>query len=112
MRTGTKNVPSHPLWRKALGRPGDWMIRIPNPRVPQPGVRWIGPLLVAASVAVSWPAFSGAVGEGGRSVSSGLYLGAVSIVLMAWSFVLALRILILELPPFSWRVWLCGLGCF
>ena len=45
---------------------------------------------------MAWPAFAGAIGEGGGSVQFGLFIGAASIVLMAWSFVLALRVRFLE----------------
>lgn len=77
--------------RRALGRPTDWW---PGPFVaPQlrPKLGWLGPALILISVIGSWPAFSGAIGEGGGSVQYGLWVGAASILLMAWSFVLALR---------------------
>ncbi len=51
---------------------------------------------MAASVVVGWFAFAGATGEEGGSVALGLFVGAASIVLMAWSFVLAVRIRVLE----------------
>ena len=91
-----KTVFTHPLWRKAVGDWSDWKIRVPTFRGPQPGLHWIGPIMVVASLAVSWPAFSGALGEHGSSVRNGLFLGAVAILLMTWSFVLALRLRILE----------------
>ncbi len=81
--------------RQLLGRPSDWHLRRPHLVVPNPGIHWIGPLLLVASVAVSWLAFDGALGEDG-SVAFGLFIGAASIVLMAWSFVLAVRIRLLE----------------
>ncbi len=57
----------------------------------------IGPLAVLSSLAVSWPAFAGATGEGGDgTVAFGLWVGAASILLMSWSFLLALRPRILE----------------
>ena len=43
----------------------------------------------------TWPAFAGTAGEDG-DVSFALYIGSVSILLMAWSFVLAVRIPRLE----------------
>ncbi len=55
----------------------------------------IGPLAVIASVALSWPAFAGAGGDGGN-VAFGLFVGAAAIILMAWSFVLAVRLPFLE----------------
>jgi predicted ferric reductase len=51
--------------------------------------------MVLASLAASWPAFSGATGEGGN-VALGLWVGAISILLMSWSFLLALRPKVLE----------------
>lgn len=79
------------LGRTALGRPGDWNLRRPTVRLPRPGRHWLGPFAIAASVLVSWPAFAGAIGEEGGNVQYGLWVGAASILLMAWSFVLALR---------------------
>lgn len=84
-----------PLWRRALGRPADWRIQRPQPRRPHPGLHWVGPLVVFVTALVSWPAFAGATGEDG-SVAFGLWIGSVSIVLMAWSFILAIRISWLE----------------
>lgn len=55
----------------------------------------LGPLAVIASLAASWPAFAGATGEDGN-VAFGLWVGAVSILLMSWSFILAFRPRILE----------------
>jgi len=81
--------------RDVLGRPSDWHLRRPRLVPPTPGVHWIGLLLMIASIAVSWLAFDGAVGEDG-SVAFGLFIGAASIVLMAWSFILAVRIRLLE----------------
>ena len=84
-----------PLWRRALGKPSDWQLRRPHIALPKPGLHWTGPLAIAASVAVSWFAFAGATGEEGN-VAFGLFIGAASILLMAWSFVLAVRIRLLE----------------
>ncbi len=55
----------------------------------------LGPLAVVVSVVASWPAFAGATGEDGN-VALGLWVGAASILLMSWSFLLALRPRILE----------------
>ena len=78
-----------------LGRPSDWHLRRPTlPRI-HLGPNLLGPLAVLASCLVSWPAFAGATGEDGN-VALGLWVGAVSILLMAWSFILALRPKILE----------------
>ena len=59
-------------------------------------MHWLGPLAVVGSAAAAWPAFAGAVGEGGGSVAFGLFIGAASIILMAWSFVLAIRVKAIE----------------
>jgi predicted ferric reductase len=50
---------------------------------------------MVASVAVSWFAFSGAQGENG-SVQLALFIGATSIMLMTWSFILSYRSRMLE----------------
>jgi predicted ferric reductase len=55
----------------------------------------VGPIVVMASVLVGWFAFTGAVGEEG-SATLGLFVGAASIQLMAWSNLLAVRIKWLE----------------
>lgn len=82
--------------RLMAGRRSDWRLVRPRVRRPTPGLAWLGPLLVAASVAVSWFAFAGTPGDEGGDVSFGLFIGAASIVLMAWSFLLAVRIPVLE----------------
>lgn len=47
-----------------LGSRGEWRLEVPRrPRPPTPGLHWLGPVLVLASVVAIWPAFSGAVGE-------------------------------------------------
>ncbi len=79
-----------------LGRPADWQLRRPHIGRPSPGLHWLGPLTVLGTILLSWPAFAGAIGEHGESVQFGLFIGAVSIVLMAWSFLLALRVRHLE----------------
>jgi predicted ferric reductase len=79
-----------------LGSRGQWRLEVPRrPRRVTPGLHWLGPVLILASVVAIWPAFSGAVGEE-DSAAFALYIGAVSITLMAWSFVLAIRIRLLE----------------
>ena len=82
-----------------LGTPSDWQLRKPSLRPPRLGIHLIGPLAVAASVVLSWFAFSSATGDG-ANVAFGLFIGAASIVLMAWSFVLAIRLRFLE-PVFG-----------
>lgn len=94
-RQGRKSAATR-LARIVIGTRRDW--RLERPRLPRPSMprlSWVGPLAVVASLLISWPAFSGAVGEDG-SVSFGLFVGAVSIMLMSWSFVLALRLRVLE----------------
>jgi predicted ferric reductase len=83
------------LGRSAIGRRRDWSV--PRPRLSAfPKAGWIGSAMVLASVLVGWFAFAGAQGEEGGSVALGLFVGAASIVLMAWSFILAVRIRWLE----------------
>lgn len=61
----------------------------------QPGLHWVGPLSIVGTVVVSWFAFEGARGKNG-GVALGLWLGSASILLMAWSFLLAVRLSRLE----------------
>ena len=85
----------HHLGRAALGRRADWLIARPR-RATIARRAWIGPAIIAATTLAGWWAFTGARGEGGGSVALGLFVGAASIVLMAWSNVLAVRIRPLE----------------
>ncbi len=81
------------LGRLLLGRRRDWAV--PRPRWGAiTGLAWLGPLAVVASTVAGWFAFAGATGDG--QVALGLFVGAASIVLMAWSFLLAIRIRALE----------------
>ena len=93
--TETRIPTDQPFRRRALGRPRDWNLRLPRRPRARPRLGWLGPLAIVGSVTVSWPAFSGATGEDG-SVAFGLFIGATSILLMAWSFVLAVRLRPLE----------------
>ncbi len=79
----------------ALGARSDWQLRRPAVRAPRLGIHLVGPVAVLASIAGSWFAFAGATGDGGN-VAFGLFIGAASIILMAWSFVLAVRLRFLE----------------
>ncbi len=91
MRTGVDRLSS--LARLMIGRRRDWAV--PRPRWGAvTGAAWLGPLAVVASTVVGWFAFAGAAGDG--QVALGLFVGAASIVLMAWSFLLAVRIRFLE----------------
>ena len=84
----------HPVLRFIFGSRTDWRLdHAPRPRI-SPSMSWLGPILIVASLIVSWPAFAGARGEG--AVALGFWLGAVSILLMSWSFILALRLKLLE----------------
>jgi predicted ferric reductase len=79
--------PAHRL----LGTRSDWRLVKPSePRLGRLGLAVVGPVAIASSVAVSWLAFSGAQGKDGP-VAFGLFIGAISVLLMAWSFVLAMR---------------------
>lgn len=78
-----------------VGRSSDWQIRRPSVRLPRLGIHLLGPILVITSVLGSWFAFAGATGGEGN-VAFGLFVGAAAILLMAWSFVLAVRLRFLE----------------
>lgn len=85
-----------PSLRSLMGTRADWrLVRPARPRPPRPGPHWVGPAVVVATVFCSWPAFAGTAGKRG-DVSFGLYIGSVSIVAMAWTFVLAVRLRPLE----------------
>jgi predicted ferric reductase len=78
-----------------LGSWSDWHVRRPSlPRI-RVGLHTLGPLAVIASSVASWFAFAGATGEEGN-VAFGLWVGAVAILLMSWSFILAFRPRVLE----------------
>lgn len=77
-----------------LGTRSDWSIA--RPQLPRhPSVGWLGPLAIIITSAGSYLPFIGATGDDG-SVTLSLFAGAASIVLMAWSFVLALRLRVIE----------------
>jgi len=78
------------LLRSAIGHRSDWMPRRPEFKPMRVGVHWIGPIILVASLAVSWKPYQGA--DGVRPLAGfAQYVGTVSIMLMAWSFVLAIR---------------------
>lgn len=82
-----------------IGGRNDWRLRKPSrPSAPRPGRHLIGPAVAIATLAVGWFAFAGAVGEEdeGGNVGLALFVGAVSIQMMAWSNILAVRIKALE----------------
>jgi predicted ferric reductase len=61
-----------------------------------PGVHWTGPALVFLTLVLPWPAFRGATGEDG-DVSVAFFVGACAISAMAWGFVLASRLRVVEI---------------
>ena len=70
--------------RRVLGTRSDWSLR-PAVHLRPTRHHWVGPTLLVVSVLVGWVPF---VGE---PSSVGLWAGTTSIVLMAWSFLLAVR---------------------
>lgn len=78
-----------------LGTRSDWRIHRPErPALPHAGIHWIGPIVAIGSVLIGWFAFANAVGDDG--VGFALFIGAASILLMAWSNLLSTRALFLE----------------
>jgi predicted ferric reductase len=85
-----------PFVKKALGTPGDWRLRRPAPlALPRIGISWIGPVVLIVATVIGWFAFADAVGEE-DPVAFALFIGSVSILLMAWSNILSTRLRILE----------------
>lgn len=82
------------LVRFFFGRRTDW--HLTAPRIPRLHLHrgTIGPLIVTVTSILGWPAFSGATGQG--NVGLGLWVGSVAIMLMSWSFILAVRVKFLE----------------
>lgn len=79
-----------------VGTRGDWRLHRPStPSFPRLGMHWLGPLLLIVATAVGWFAFVDAVGEE-DNVSFALFIGSVSILLMAWSNALSTRLRVLE----------------
>lgn len=78
-----------------LGRRDDWHLTTPWIRRPRLAMHWLGPLAMLSTTVGSWFAFGGTNGLTPSSTFS-MWVGAVSILLMAWSFVLALRVRVLE----------------
>lgn len=88
-------VSAQRMLRGMVGSPADWNLRKPVLFIPRPVLGWVGPILIAVSVAASWPAFS-VVADRRGYVAWGFFVGTASIILMSWSFVLSLRPRILE----------------
>lgn len=82
--------------RRVLGRRHDWRLKVPNVRILRPHLGWVGPLLVLVTTVFAMIASTGGSGPGGNGSASGLTIGAASLTLMAWSFVLAVRIPLIE----------------
>jgi len=102
--------------RLLTGRLSDWRIRRPQvPSAPRPSLSWTGPAVAAGSVLAGWWAFKDAVGRE-ENVAFALFIGSVSIMLMAWSNILSTRALLLE-PLFGgldrvykWHRWFGALS--
>lgn len=74
--------------RSALvGYSRDWAVTSPRPWRHGVSLESLGPVLVVASCLVWWFPYAGA----GRTSAVGLFTGTVAVVLMTWSFVLAVR---------------------
>ena len=83
------------LAKRLAGSRDDWRIHRPErPVLPHVGIHWIGPIVAIGSVLIGWFAFANAVGDDG--VGFALFIGAASILLMAWSNLLSTRALFLE----------------
>ena len=81
--------------RTMIGRPHDWRLRRPvAPKIPARGPHWIGPAMALFSTLVGWFAFNDTIGRSGTAFA--LFIGSVSIMLMAWSNLLSTRISALE----------------
>lgn len=86
----------HPIVKTLVGRRTDWRLYRPAPPArPHFGVSWIGPLVLIAATLIGWVAFKDAVGDEGN-VAFALFIGSVSILLMAWSNLLSTRWRVLE----------------
>lgn len=94
------------------GNRDDWRLRVPaRPRVAPPGASWLGPALVLLTSLIGWIPLSAAEGKEG-DVAFALFIGSVSIMFMAWSNVLSVRLTWLE-PLFGgldkayrWHRWI------
>ncbi|KAB7745556.1 hypothetical protein GA707_06485 [Nostocoides sp. F2B08] len=80
------------LARTLAGRPQDWAVTLPRPWRHGLSPASLGPLLVLVSAVVWWVPYTAT----DRTVALGLFTGSVAVVLMAWSFVLAIRLRWLE----------------
>ena len=99
------------LARVLAGTPRDWRIGRPaTPSPPRPGVHWAGPIVAVGSTVVGWWAFKDAIGKD-DPVAFALFIGSVSIMLMAWSNILSTRAKVLEVAfggldrMYRWHRW-------
>lgn len=92
MTPRTRGARAQSLLRTLLGRPRDWAVTPPRPWRHGASVASVGPLLVVASCLIWWWPYTGT----DTTVALGLFTGTVAIVLMSWSFVLAVRLRWLE----------------
>lgn len=85
-----------PVLERLLGSRADWRLQRPaRPGRPHPGLAWVGPSVLIGATATGWFAFADAVGRE-DDVSFALFIGSVSVLLMAWSNILATRLPVLE----------------
>lgn len=104
------------LFTTLVGKREDWKLHRPRQmNRPHLGLSSVGPVAMIAGTAVGWFAFKDAVGEE-DPVAFALFIGAVSIVLMAWSNLLSTRLWFLE-PIFggldrmyAWHRWFGALS--
>ncbi len=93
---GSKVEIAESVVRRLVGRPRDWRLERPvAPNPPSPGLHWTGPIIAVATMIVGWFAFKDARGDE-SNVGFALFIGSVSILLMAWSNILATRLSLLE----------------
>lgn len=83
-------------WQRMIGTREQWHLHRPHLRPPRPHRSWVGPAFVLATLLVSWYAMSTSTGPSGDAESSGLTVGIIAMMLMAWCLVLAVRIRWLE----------------
>jgi len=84
--------------RTMAGRPSDWRLERPStPNAPRVGLHWVGPIFAVASMLVGWLVFKDAQSkERDGMVGFALFIGSVSILLMAWSNILSTRLRVIE----------------
>ena len=79
------------ILRALWGDRSDWRLRFPlRPNAPRLRLSWVGPIVLIGTTLFGWLAFKDAIGDE-DNVAFALFIGSVSIILMAWSNVLATR---------------------